>query len=307
MHAVRLVLVISSVAAVAQTYTPPPPQEARQALIEMFLGKGAGDFTKHLPSEARKALIRKGDTPETALALRIGSIVREIAAQGGRIETFEVGPNILVSDDPNTHQKIEVAVEHDSLLGEEDEIELSVHTYRDGLPESLPVLPSLIFRMKQENDIWRLTEVILSAHIPLTDPEYLKGLRQKQDNSNESGARVRMAMIAEAENQYASDHREAGYSCSLTTLFPPQSDAGEQYSAAGFTNEEANAYRFSLTGCNGPPVSKYRLMAVPIDPESEMKVLCTDQSGAIKSISRENESSCFSRGQAATQVGLTAP
>ena len=44
--------------------TPPPPQSARQALIEMFMGKGSDDFAKHLPEAARQTLIRKGETPE---------------------------------------------------------------------------------------------------------------------------------------------------------------------------------------------------------------------------------------------------
>src|SRR5258708_4322202 len=37
----------------AQTPAPPPPQSARQALIEMFVGKGPDDFVKHLPEDAR--------------------------------------------------------------------------------------------------------------------------------------------------------------------------------------------------------------------------------------------------------------
>ena len=41
-------------------------------------------------------------------------------------------------------------VEHDNLAGEEDEIELSVHDYKDGQPQFLPVVPRLIFSFKQE-------------------------------------------------------------------------------------------------------------------------------------------------------------
>src|SRR5712672_204594 len=38
----------------AQTATPPPPQSARQALLEMLFGKGENDFKKHLPEDARQ-------------------------------------------------------------------------------------------------------------------------------------------------------------------------------------------------------------------------------------------------------------
>src|SRR5215467_1271823 len=179
MGALRVVCVIMIVglAGTAQDSASPPQQSARQALIEMFMGKGGDDFTKHLPGEARKALIRKGATAETSFVLHIASIAREVTALGGRMDTFDTGPNILTSEDPNQEQKIEVAVERDSLMGDEDEIELSVHLYKDGRPAPLPVVPSLIFRLKQESEIWTLAEVTVAAHMPLTDPDYLKAQR----------------------------------------------------------------------------------------------------------------------------------
>src|SRR5262249_22258451 len=97
-----------------------PPQSARQALIKMFFGS-ADDFTKHLPDEAKSALIRKGDTPEASIVLKIASIGREVSRTGQRVETFETGPNILILEDEANHERMEIAVEHDSLLGEDDE------------------------------------------------------------------------------------------------------------------------------------------------------------------------------------------
>lgn len=290
-------IVASAMVAGAQNSTSPPPQSARQALIEMFLGKGADDFVKHLPTEARKALIRKGESPQTSLLSRISATSRELAAQGNKIETFETGPDILVSEDPNTHEKVEIAVEHDSLFGEEDEIELSAHLYKNGEPQFLPVFPDLTFRLKQEDEVWRLTELTVAAHIPLTDPDYLKGLRKEQDNTDESGAKARMAMIAEAENRYAANHTDAGYTCSLGVLFAPPADPGEANYGAGSANEQTSGYRFSLSGCDGTPASKYKLMAVPVDSDSEMKVFCADQSGMMKFIDVDNRSNCLSSGE----------
>jgi hypothetical protein len=283
------------------TSTPPPPQSARQALIEMFMGKGENDFAKHLPDAAHQALIHKGETPETSIVLRISTIGRQMVAQGEHIETFDSGPNILVSEQENSHQRIEIAVEHDSLLGEDDEIELSVHVYKDGQPQSLPVVPRLIFTLRQEKEVWRLTEATVAAHVPLTDPDYLQGLRKEQDEANESSAQMRVTIIATAETGYATKHPESGYTCTLSTLFVRDpADAAEEgggYFDPGQGNEESNGYRFALTGCDGVPALKYRLTAVPVDPNASGKTFCSDESGTLKSVTNGKSSGCFSRGQ----------
>jgi hypothetical protein len=313
-HILLLLLVVAgSIALSAQTAeTPvtPPPQTARQALIEMFMGKGADDFAKHLPEDARRALIHQGESPETTAVLRIAAIGRQMTTQGEHTETFDVGPNILVTQERNGLDKIEVAVEHDSLLGEEDEIELSVHVYKDGQLQSLPVIPRLIFTMKSEKEIWRLTEVTVAGHIPLTDPDYLKGLRKEQDEANESAAQVRMAIIAAAETSYAANHPDRGYACTLSTLFAPNSvppSSGTEGFAVvppvsgfydpGQGSDEYNGYRYAITDCDGNPVTKYRITAAPSDPDAPTKIFCADESGAVKSAATRTGSSCLSEGQ----------
>ncbi len=143
----------------AQSQAPPqkqtpPPQTARQALIEMFMGKGPDSFVKHLPKVASQALIRKGENPETSMVQKISMIGHQIAAQG-HVETFDEGPMLLVSEQEEGKEKVktEVTVERDNLMGESDEIEVSIHMYRDGQPEFLPVVPRLIFSMTQENEV----------------------------------------------------------------------------------------------------------------------------------------------------------
>lgn len=306
----RRFLVVLSVSMAAWTALPaqtpaasgsPPQQSARQALIEMFFGKGAGDFEKHLPSATHRALIRKGDTPDNSAVLKISQIGRQMVAQGDHIETFDLGPNLLVSEQNGGREKTEVIVERDSLMGEDDEIELSVNYYKDGQPQFIPVVPRLVFTLKQEKEIWRLTDITASAHVPLTDPDYLKGVRKEQDESNEFQVRMRLVNIASAENRYAANYPERGYSCSLANLFErdPGATAGEGAPAydSGQAGEEWQGYRFTLAGCEGKPASKYRVTAEPIDAESGMKAFCSDESGPIKSISSRKSSSCFSRGQ----------
>jgi len=301
------IVVVVGVAGIAQDSTAPPQQSARQALIEMFMGKGSDDFTKHLPEQARKTLIRKGEPAEASVVLRLAAMGRELTAQGGRVETFDTGPNILVSEDPNHLQKIEVAVEGDSLAADEDEIELSVHLYKDGQPQSLPVVPSLIFRLQQEDQIWKLAEVTVAAHLPLTDPDYLNGLREEQDKSTEQAALSRMQMITQAETMYAANHGDVGYSCTLTNLLPFSAAGESGDSVPGLNNEERGGYSFSLSGCDGAPASKYRLLAVPVDPESTMKVFCADESGTVKLAAVDNKASCFSDGKTAIEVATPAP
>jgi hypothetical protein len=143
-------------------------------------------------------LIHKDESPESSIVLRIAAAGRSMAAQGRTVETFDTGPNILVTEQSD-NQRVEVAVEHDSLMGDQDEIELSIHGYKDGQEENLPVIPRLIFTLQQEKDVWRLTEITVAGHIPLTDPDYLKGLRKQQDEANEQMAQMRMNMIVNGQ------------------------------------------------------------------------------------------------------------
>lgn len=273
----------------------PSEQSPRQALIEMFMGKGANDFAKHLPQAARAVLIRKGETPETSFLLKVASALRGIEQSGEKAETFDDGPNILVTENTHIHERVEIAVERESSSGGDSEIELSVHVFKNDEPEPLPVVPQLIFTLKQEDEIWRVTELTLAAHVPLEDADYLKGLRKQQDEANESAAQMRVTMIAQTEIAYAASHADVGYVCQLGSLYPGAE--GEPASSAPFANEEFNGYRVSLSGCEGKPSKSYRLIASPIDPDSEMKTFCVDDSGSLKSAEAAESSSCLSDGK----------
>jgi hypothetical protein len=300
-----LALTLAGTPLTAQNQQTPPPQSARQALIEMFLGKGENDLAKHLTDITRKALIRKDESPESSIVLRIAAAGRSMATQGRTVETFDTGPNILVTEEAD-HERVEVAVEHDSLMGDQDEIELSIHGYKDGQEENLPVIPRLIFTMKQENDVWQLTEITVAGHIPLTDPDYLKGLRKQQDAANEQMAQMRMNMIVNGQKAYTAAHPEIGYACALSSLVPQKTESTDAERTPtsfdpGQGSEEWNGYRFTLNGCGGTPASKYRLAAVPIDSDSTGKTFCADESGKIRFVTSGKPSTCFSGGQELNQ------
>jgi hypothetical protein len=266
----------------------------------MFMGKGSNDFTKHLPDEARQSLIHKGEGPDTSIALRISAFTRAMATEGDHVETFDAGPNLLVSEKLESHERTEIAVEHDSLVGENDEIELSVHIYKDGQPQFLPVVPRLIFTLKQEKEIWMLIEITLAVHASLTDSDYLAGLRNEQDKFNESAARRRVSVIADAENAFAAAHEDRGYSCALSELFPSadNSDSAGPEGAPGFASEEASGYHFALFGCSGSPATKYRIVALPLDTDSHVKMFCADQAGVVKAAAVGKTADCFRSGEA---------
>jgi hypothetical protein len=318
MRPICIALVVAGVVSSLGAQTAPQqPQTARQALIEMFMSKNPDDFAKHLPDDARQALIHKGETPSTSVVLRIASLGRGMTAQGEHIKTFDVGPNILVSEQPD-HERIEIGIERDSLMGEQDEIELSVHSYKNGQEEFIPVVPRLIFILQQEKEIWRLTELTVEAHVPLTDPDYLKGVRKEQNEANENAALVRMNTTVEMQKGYATQHPEAGYSCALTAFAPQFYQQGTPTDGTAATdggnapadpqgNHESNGYRFSITGCAGTPSMKYRLIAVPTDADSDMKTFCADESGKVRFITTGKPSSCFSSGQNANPEAQAVP
>ncbi|HZW93683.1 MAG TPA: hypothetical protein VFF64_12095 [Candidatus Eremiobacteraceae bacterium] len=297
----------------AQVQTPPPPpQTARQALIEMFQGKSADAFEKHLPEVARSALIRKGETSETSLVQTFSMMGHQLIAGGRRVETFDVGPNLLISEQEDGKQKVEVTVEHDSLMGEQDEIEVSIHAYSNGEPQFLPVIPRFIFSMTEEKDIWRLSEVTVATHIPLTDPDYLKGVRKKADEADENMASSRVTMIVAAEMSYASTHPERGYTCHLADLFdkadttgtPPQVPGGRRPELSG---DESNGYHFSVSGCDGSPAPKFQITAVPTESDSGMKAFCSDESGRVRFDANGSGTACLSGGKFLNQATPVLP
>jgi hypothetical protein len=291
----------------AQTPSSPAPQTARQALIEMFLSNDADAVIKHLPESARKVLLHNGEPRYASTISYLFSNARQMLGQVDRMKTFDDGPNLLVSEQNQNQQEIEVAVEHDIVSGETDEIELSVHNYRDGHEEFLPVVPRFIFVWKQEKQIWRLIDLTASTRVPLTDPGYLQGLLRRQQEANESSAQMRIMIIANVEAAYIARHPEKGYSCTLKTLFTIEptdenfSDENEitpqTYYEPGHGNTEWSGYRFTLAGCEGSPASGYQITAVPVDSDSGTKSFCADESRTVKSVDGENLSACFAQGE----------
>jgi hypothetical protein len=300
-------LLLSVVAAHAQTAPAiPPPQSARQALLEMFFGSAPNHLERHLPEAARKAF-QQLDTGTGSFLGEISMISSQARAAGSHFQTFETGPTLLLSEEPETKQKIEVHVEQDNLVGEENQIDLSFHMYRKGLEERLPVIPRLTFMMKPEKNVWRLNEITFAARMPLGDPDFLRGfvkdLQKKQQSSNEMMATMSIQVIISAEKRYHDSHSERGYTCSLMDLtrrtVEPVVEGPSEFIDEGLASGKKAGYIFALTGCDG---LHYQVAAEPATPGAGQRAFCADEGGEIKVARDGKATTCLSRGQSLNDV-----
>jgi hypothetical protein len=276
----------------------------------MFFGSSPNHLEKHLPDITRKAL-QQLDTPGGQNFLSEFSMISAQARAGGsNFETFETGPILLVSEEPQTQQKFEVSVEQDNLVGDENQIDLSFHMYRKGRQETLPVIPRLTFMMKTEAGTWKLDEIALSVRMPLADPDYLKGLvkdlKKKQQSSNEMMANSSLRAIIAAETRFHAAHAERGYTCSLSELGKLGADESPESRGRPVDGELAsgmkNGYIFAITGCDG---LHYKVAAEPATSAAGQHAFCTDESGDIKLSSDGKATTCLSRGKSMNETEIT--
>jgi hypothetical protein len=161
-----LTILFASSSAHAAAETQPIPQTARQALLEMLFSKTPGTFEKHL-SQATRAALRKAHTDSgTSMLDGFSVMTSQLNARGGNMQTFEAGPTLVLIEDPQVHSKFEITVERDDLRGEEDEIELSFHGYKDGETQIAGTKFRFTLTMKQEAGTWRLNDVVVSRGFP---------------------------------------------------------------------------------------------------------------------------------------------
>jgi len=297
------------------------PQTARQALLEMFFSKTPGTFAKHLPATTLAALEKSG---AMAGLQQYGLLASQFQAQGNNLQTFETGSILLSGEDPKTGQKIEVTVENDALRGDDDDLELSFQTYRDGQPQRTPFMPRMTFSMKQEKQVWKLNEISVTIRLPLTDPDLLKALTEKvkpqvstattfgapsQDTfssqpqtpavSAAGDATIMAAMktILTAETTYAATYPRVGYTCTLSDLDGFGSGEPNEHQAmlinSGLASGKRYGFVFTLAGCSGAPATSFHLSAAPGANTFGRKAFCADQSGAVRELPDGNPSGCF--------------
>src|SRR5579871_1261475 len=176
MKLIVVLLVLLATIGVTAQENAAPPQTARQALIEMFFGKKPGTLVHHLPAVTRTALDKAGAL--TAFE-QYSVMMSQTQTQQTNVQTFESGPVLLAGENTKTGEKFEITVEKDTLRGDQDDLDLSFRSYKDGKAQRSPFMPQMIFSMKKEAQVWTLNEIAITLHVPLADPELLKTLTEK--------------------------------------------------------------------------------------------------------------------------------
>ncbi|HXJ85466.1 MAG TPA: hypothetical protein VMS18_01500 [Candidatus Binatia bacterium] len=292
------------------------PQTARQALLEMFFSKTPGTFVKHLPVATRETLDKSG---AMANLQQYSLLASQFQAQNQNYQTFETGSVLLSGEDPKTAQKIEVMVENDALRGDQDDIELSFQTYKNGQAQRTPFMPRMTFSMKQEAHVWKLNEISITIRLPLADPDLLKAITenmkarqnasvsvtpQKQTITSTAGtdAQVIAAIrtVLTAETTYATTYPRVGYTCTLSDLDGFGGGEPNEHQAmlinSGLASGRRYGFVFSLSGCAGSPAAGFHLSAAPNASTFGRKAFCADQSSVIRSTEDGNAATCFASG-----------
>ena len=298
---------------------PAGPQTARQALLEMFFSKTQGTFIKHLPAATRTALENSG---AMAGLQQYSLLASQLQTQGQNFQTFETGSVLLSGENPKTGQKVDITVEKDALRGNEDDIELSFQTYKDGKQVRTPFMPRMTFSMKQEAQVWKLNEISVTIRLPLADPDLLKAFTESIKNAatakttnasftpqsqattmpaaNDDQVLTAMRTILSAEVTYASTYPKIGFTCTLSDLDGFGGGEPNEHQAmlinSGLASGKRYGYIFALSGCGGAPATSFYLSVSPNPNTFGRKAFCADQSAVIRSSDDGNTTACFTRG-----------
>ncbi|HLX82322.1 MAG TPA: TonB family protein [Terriglobales bacterium] len=283
----------------------PPPQTARQALIEMFFSEAPGHFEKHLPDITRRALGKLGEENGERVSGIFSALSMQAKAGGARVETFDAGPTLFKSKGlpGRVDDEIEITVERDDLVGGEDQIELALHMTKGEKEEKLFArILRFTFVMKMESDIWRLNEVDATARFPIADPSFLKALEEDRARQNEQMSLLATRSIVSAEKLY--QRARGSYACKLSDLGGSKA-GGSGNSMRGaylgtylydqqLATGKKNGYAFSISDCEP---THYRIGAEPEAQDLGQHAYCSDESGTVRQSSDGKAATCFTSGE----------
>jgi hypothetical protein len=310
--AVLVLAVFTSTFLAAQPQAPaPPPQTARQALIEMITG-GQQGVMKHLTVEMQKSLDGAGKNKSA----QSFAVFDQMKSASSDFQVFETGQVLFATSDAKNNEKFEIHVDSDDLSGETEDIDISFHQFRDGIEQDIPygtVLSRFTIGMKRQANVWRLNEISVNIKVPVGDPKLVEkfgngmpgmiggkigaGSTGKPEKPRESGLRETTELVGMAELTFARIHPEVGFTCTLSDLakfnsfnLDPRIFSGEPY----------HGYKFTLSGCQDKPSGSFRLTAEPVSPAAGARAYCTDATNNVRSSDDGLGSSCLASGKLAT-------
>ncbi|SRR6266498_571027 len=271
-------------------------QTARQALLEMFFGEEPNHLEKHLPDVTRRSLSKLSSPDAPNVLAEFSMMVSQLRSGGAALQMFDTGPTLLTAEDPRGGgpEKIELTVERDDLIGDENQIELALHMYKNGKEASLPVIPRFTFSMQSEVDVWRLNEISVTVRVPLSGPNFLKTIENQQRSQNEQMTLMALQQVNTAEKTYSA--AQGHFACSLAALGPrdgkpntnaylwdPQLVSGKKY-----------GYVFVISSCDS---GRYKVVAEPAVDDSGQRAFCSDESGSVRAASDGKAATCLSSGE----------
>lgn len=289
-----------------------------------------GQVVKHLTVEVQQLL----NQPENKQALMsLGFVSSMKSGWGQNVQLFESGPVLASMEQPQDHHKIEVQVNNDDMSGDQDTIEFSIHSFKDGVEQDEEwqlMLSHFTVSMVRQQGIWRMSKIAVGAEFPVGDPEFLKKtyLKSMTDagmtGGNASSAAVYstydkaeaaqtpelapgqlVMLIGLAERAFARKHPDIGFTCSLSEL---SEDASAYSLESRISTDNYKGYKITFSGCQGKPAGSFQVAIEPAPGKGE-KAYCTDATGNIRVSDDGRASTCLTSGrveqtESATGVGV---
>lgn len=297
-------------------------QSPRQALVEMFSGS-QDKFNRHLTLELQQkvAELERNSSPNS-LSPWLLFVSGKTAGVGQKFDSFDSGRILFAVNDSQRHHRYELQLDGDDWRGEEDTMQLSLHSFQAGIEESSPVNLRVTVEMKLIDSNWRLKNVELSTTMAFADPRILESSwwmpqipTTSSGDTDRNGEKSTASQppqlspvravhrIALAENLYAQHHPDIGYTCALANLVDIGKGVDEngpyRFLSPEFAGGLYNGYRFGIRGCEGSPVKNFQIVAEPVNGTG--KAYCSDSHETLRSSDDGRGLTCLAIGRMARQ------
>jgi hypothetical protein len=310
-----LAILLFSTFALGQT--PQIPQTPRQALLELLKATSAEQIDKHTPDVllAEMAKLPADVRQKQHQSMMFLSLL--MAMSPNTVQTFDAGPTLAVIQDPKQNSKVEISVERDDLTGDIDTMEFSIHIFKDGKEQELPIDPRILVDMKLENNVWKLARFGGSVSIQLDDPKVaarlVKSIQDQMAKTaavapsqtaprtmSESNVVISLRTLNTAEVSYLMSYPKAGFTCRLSDLGGSLSGKAADEHGAQLINPALEGgsrygYKIQLSACEGS--TGYKIVAAPMQKGVGHRTYCTDQSDVIRSVDEADSADCFGKGK----------
>src|SRR5262249_17972932 len=150
------------------------------------------------------------------------------------------------------------------------QIELALHVTRNGkeetMPMPLPFIPRFTFSLKNQADVWRLTEIAVTVRAPLADPDFLKKIEERQRAQNEQITLWSLQTVVRAETAFSKANGK--YACTLSALARKGSEGQPFLLDSDVASGKRGGYIYAISNCDP---SHYKIVAEPLVPDSGQK------------------------------------